>query len=354
MKLADFDYKLPKKSIAQKPKHPRDHSRLLVYDRKKDKISHKKFYQITDFLQTGDLLVFNNSKVFPARLLGKKQTGGKVEILLLEQIKAKIWKVMLGAKNKKIGMKIFFDKDLSAKVIKRINDLEWEIKFNYKGDLIKKIEKIGLVPLPPYIKSKEKQTKLKLVSSVAERKQYQTIYAKKYGSAAAPTAGLHFTNKVLNQLKKKGVNIAYVTLHVGLGTFAPVRTQDIKKHKLHAEKVEITLSNIKKILKAKKQNKRIIAVGTTSVRVLEGVLGQNLERFKKQKKAWQGQVNIFIYPDYEFKIINGLITNFHLPKSSLIMLVAALTGRTKILDIYNMAIKKGYRFYSFGDAMLII
>jgi len=341
MKLADFDYKLPKKLIAQKPKHPRDRSRLLIYKRQKDQIIHDYFYNIHKYLKKGDLLVFNDTKVFPARLIGKKQTDGKAEVLLLENIKEKVWKAMVGAKNKKPGMKIIFNDKLSAVLKKRMSDMEWEVKFEYAGNFYEIIEKIGLVPIPPYIKSKEKQSKLK--------KEYQTIYARKFGSAAAPTAGLHFTNKVLDKLKEKGIEFASITLHVGLGTFAPVREENIKKHKLHSEKVEITKPNIDKILKAKKENRRVIAAGTTTVRVLEGVLGE-----KNIKKEWKGKVDIFIYPGYEFKIINGLVTNFHLPKSSLLMLVSALIGRTKILNIYNTAIEKKYRFYSFGDAMLII
>jgi len=340
MRLSDFDYHLPQNLIAQKPKHPRDRSRLLIYNRQKDQIVHDKFFNITKYLQKGDLLVFNDTKVFPARLLGNKQTGGKVEVLLLEQVKPKLWNAMVGAKNKKQGMQIIFNDKLSAILKNRISDIEWEVEFKYSGDFYTIIETIGLVPIPPYIKSKEKQSKLK--------KEYQTIYAKKFGSAAAPTAGLHFTKKVLNQLKKKGIDFANVTLHVGLGTFAPVREENIKKHKLHSEKVEINKTNLQKILKAKKEGRRVIAIGTTSARVLEGVIGK-----KKINDAWKGQVNIFIYPGYKFKVIDGIVTNFHLPKSSLIMMIAALIGRKKILDIYKIAIKKKYRFYSFGDAMLV-
>ncbi len=341
MKLSDFDYNLPKELIAQKPLHPRDKSRLLVYNRQRDKIIHDKFFNIDKYLQKGDLLVFNDSKVYPARLIGKKLTGGKVEVLLLEQIENKTWKALVGVKNKKKGMKVIFSDKLEAELVNRISDMEWQVKFKYSGDFYKIIEKIGLVPLPPYIKSNEKQAKLK--------KQYQTIYAKQFGSSAAPTAGLHFTKKVLNKLNKKGIETAFVTLHVGLGTFAPVRSEDIEKHKLHSESIEINKTNLEKLLKAKKQGRRIIAVGTTSARVLEGAIGQ-----KQIKKAWKGKVDIFIYPSYKFKTIDGIITNFHLPKSSLIMLIAALTGRAKILSIYNKAIQKGYRFYSFGDSMLIL
>jgi len=341
MKLSDFDYNLPAKLIAQKPKHPRDHSRLLIYNKAKDKVIHEKFYNIDKYLQKGDLLVFNDTKVFPARILGNKETGGKAEILLLEELQKDIWKAVVGTKNKKAGMKIFFGKNLIAKLLERIDDMEWKVEFCYRGNFNKIIEKIGFVPLPPYIKSTQKQSKLK--------KEYQTIYAKKFGSAAAPTAGLHFTNKVFSQLKKKGIQTANVTLHVGLGTFAPVRDENIKKHKLHSEKVEINKINLNKIIKAKKEGRRIIAVGTTSARVLEGVIGS-----KQVKNSFKGETSIFIYPGYKFKIIDGIITNFHLPKSSLIMLIAALIGRTKILNLYKLAIKKGYRFYSFGDVMLII
>ncbi|MFZ5365559.1 MAG: tRNA preQ1(34) S-adenosylmethionine ribosyltransferase-isomerase QueA [Patescibacteria group bacterium] len=341
MQLSDFDYHLPIKSIAQKPKNPRDSSRLLVYNRRNKKIVHDHFYNISKYLNAGDLLVFNDTKVFPARLLGKKETGGKAEILLLEEIKKNVWKAVVGAKNKKPGMKILFGKDLTATLQKRLDDLEWQVKFDCRGDFYKTIEKIGQVPLPPYIKSKEKQSRLK--------KEYQTVYAKKFGSAAAPTAGFHFTKNVLSELKKKGIEFAYVTLHVGVGTFAPVRAENIKEHQLHSEKVEINETNLNKIFTAKAKGRKIIAVGTTSARVLEGVIAA-----KGIKKAFKGQTNIFIYPGYKFRLVDGLITNFHLPKSSLIMLVAALMGRVKILDIYKLAIKKKYRFYSFGDAMIII
>ncbi|HUT21882.1 MAG TPA: tRNA preQ1(34) S-adenosylmethionine ribosyltransferase-isomerase QueA [Candidatus Bipolaricaulota bacterium] len=341
MRVIDFNFNLPKNLIAQKPATPRDSSRLLVYARKTKALSHEKFHNLDKYLNKGDLLVFNNTKVFPARLLGKKETGGAMEVFLLEEKKKNVWQALVKGKNKKAGQKIIFDKVLIAVLSKQINDFEWLVKFEYKGDLRKKLEKIGQVPLPPYIKSSESQSNLK--------KQYQTIYAKKQGSVAAPTAGFHFTEQVLKKLKAKGVKFAYVTLHVGLGTFGPLRQAKVEDNKLHYEKVEINQTNFNKINKAKEAGRRVITVGTTTARTLEGAMGA-----KAVKKAWSGELNTFIYPGYKFKIIDGLITNFHLPQSSLMMLVAALIGRTNILNAYKTAVKEEYRFYSFGDAMLIL
>jgi S-adenosylmethionine:tRNA ribosyltransferase-isomerase len=344
MELKKFDYNLPKNLIAQKPISPRDHSRLLLLSKKNGRILHKHFYDIIDYLKSGDVLVLNNTKVMAARLIGKRAiTHGKVEVFLLNKVKTNIWECLIGGHKRKENLEVEFSGGLKAKFLKNNFNGTWNVKFNKSGaDFMKLINKIGRVPLPPYIK---REQKLK-----SDQKNYQTIYAddKKIGSVAAPTAGFHFTKKLINQLKKKGVQFEYVTLQVGLGTFAPVKVDDITKHKMHAEYVEVNKKTINNIIKAKKQGRRIIAVGTTSVRTLESV-------FKKVSVKNQAfWTDIFIYPGYKFKIIDGLITNFHLPKSTLLMLVSAFASREKIFKAYQQAIKKKYRFFSYGDAMLII
>jgi S-adenosylmethionine:tRNA ribosyltransferase-isomerase len=377
IKLSDFNYLLPKELIAQNPANPRDHSRLLVLDKKSGRIEHKHFYDIVDFLHKGDLLVLNNSKVFPARLIGHKHlTGGRLEIFLLhkkhdqdfsEKKDVDRWICLVGGRGGKPGLKIEFNQKLSAMITQNNQDGSYEIEFNQAGkNLMREIEKIGHVPLPPYIKREL------LKADQKDKQSYQTIYAndQKSGSVAAPTAGLHFTRKLLDKLKQKGVQIEYVTLHVGLGTFAPVKTEDVTMHKMHAECVELNKKTIEKIFKAKREGRRIIAVGTTSVRTLEameaelGIRNWKLEIKEKRKENNRVdyrrqnnlyfQTSIFIYPGYKFKIIDGMITNFHLPKSTLLMLVSALAGKQLIGQAYQAAIEQGYRFFSFGDAMLII
>ncbi len=345
MELNDFNYNLPQQLIAQEPCQPRDHARLLVYDRKLGKTKHDFFYNLTNFLSANDVLVFNNTKVFPARLIGYKDSGGKIEIFLLKKIKYNIWQVLVGGKRKQQGTKIFFNKKLLGTLLKHNPDNTWEIKFNLTGKKFWQVlNKIGQTPLPPYIKKNAKLS------------DYQTIYAKKIGSVAAPTAGFHFTKNLLYKLIKQGVQIEYITLHVGLGTFAPIKTKYISRHHLHAEWVKIDKNTANQLNHAKQQGKRIIAVGTTTVRTLEALTNNN-GRIKPANK-W---INIFIYPGFKFKFIDGLITNFHLPQSSLLMLVAAFLtkaknkrlGINKLHKIYNLAIKKKYRFYSFGDGMYI-
>lgn len=363
MKLSLFDYHLPHELIAQKPIRPRDHSRLFVYHKKQNKIQHKYFYNLPEFLKTGDVLVLNNSKVFPARLNGKKITGGKIEIFLLKpedhrsdlgnplgQTYGKqqnIWEVMIGGKIKNTQEKITITKKLFCTPIKKNSDNTWLVKFNLSGNQFwQQVEKYGQTPLPPYIKTK------------SNLKKYQTVYAKIKGSVAAPTAGFHFTKSLLNKLKKQGVQIEYVTLHVGFGTFAPVKTNDITKHNMHAELGEIDSTTAARLNQAKRQGRRIIAVGTTSTRTLESFCNsinrQHIFTLKPGKK-W---TDIFIYPGYEFKFVDALITNFHLPKSTLLMLLAAFLGNKKIgikilHRLYKIAIQKKYRFYSFGDGMFI-
>lgn len=360
MNLKEFDYYLPKNLIAQKPIKPRDHSRLLVLKRRNPetaemavKIEHKRFYDIADYFKQGDVLVLNNSKVFPARLIGKKErTGGKIEVFLLNALrgvlplknKGNTWNCLLGGHGRKEGLKIRFGKKLRCEVKKNNNDGTWEVKFNLSvKKMMEVIEKIGHTPLPPYIKRPASKENAK------DKKDYQTIYANKnkFGSAAAPTAGFHFTSRLIKKLKKKGVQFEYITLHVGLGTFSPVKEEDIRKHKMHPEWAEISRQTTERILKAKKEGRRIIAVGTTSARALESALN------KKGRNGFSGWVNIFIYPGYKFKIIDALITNFHLPKSTLLMLVSAFAGKKNIKKAYETAVRRKYRFYSFGDAMLI-
>ena len=352
MELKDFDYKLNTKLIAQKPTDKRDGSKLLVYNVKNDKIEHRLFLNLADYLQAGDVLILNNSKVVPARLLGKKQTGGKAEIFLLSQVNTNQWQCLVKTRGKKINSDIYFEKNLTCKITSRQDEV-FSIKFNKSGKQLQKIiDQIGLTPLPPYIKRDAKRGE--------DKQKYQTVYAndKKLGSVAAPTAGLHFTKSLLNKLEKKGVQIEYVTLHVGLGTFQPVKTDDIKKHKMHAEFVEVDKKVIKNIIKAKKENRRVIAVGTTSVRVLESTVAKSLQQ--SNIKNICEAVNIFIYPGFKFKIVDMMITNFHLPKSTLLMLVSAFlqnkgveNGTREIKKIYKIAQAKQYRFFSYGDAMFI-
>jgi S-adenosylmethionine:tRNA ribosyltransferase-isomerase len=351
MHLKDFDYDLPKNLIAQTPSNPRDHSRLLVLDKKTAALEHKYFFNIVDYLNPGDVLVLNNTKVFPARLMGrKKETGGKIEVFLLrENKKQKTWQCLLGGGGRKENLEITFDKNLQGEILKNNNNGTWEIKFNRVGkSLMAVIEKIGRMPLPPYIKTKDDKSALRKA-----KERYQTVYAEenKIGSVAAPTAGLHFSKVLLKKIKAKKIEIEYVTLHVGLGTFAPIKAEDITKHKMHAEWAEMDKKVLAKILKAKQEKRRVIAVGTTSARVLETVF--NKLNSSTTKNNFSGWTNIFIYPGYKFKAVDALITNFHLPNSTLIILVSALAGRDKIFKAYQEAIKKQYRFYSYGDAMLI-
>ncbi|MDP2587072.1 MAG: tRNA preQ1(34) S-adenosylmethionine ribosyltransferase-isomerase QueA [Candidatus Komeilibacteria bacterium] len=341
MKLSDFDYHLPQQLIAQKPVSPRDHSRLMVLDKKKKTIIHRHFYDLPDYLNKGDVLVLNNTKVFPARLMGhRKDTGGQVEVFLLRESGRGVWEVLIGNRRKKVGQVIQFGKGLECQIIKQIDASIWQVRFNQSGSRFDKlVEALGQIPLPPYIKSSEKKSKL--------QGQYQTVYAKTKGSVAAPTAGFHFTKPLLIKLKKKGVQIEYVTLHVGLGTFAPVKVNDIKKHQMHSEWASIDKKTAERLNQAKRQGHRIIAVGTTSSRTLESFAG------KGKIKSGNQWTNIFIYPGYQFKFVDSMITNFHLPKSTLMMLISALAGRSFILKAYQEAVKKSYRFYSFGDAMFI-
>jgi len=359
--LADFDYYLPKNLIAQKPVSPRDHSRLLILRKLNAKIEHKHFYDILDYLNKGDVLVLNNTKVMAARLIGKRaETGGRVEVFLLNKASlhfpftkgaGEVWQCLVGSHRRKENLKVEFTGGLKAEILKNNLDGTFNIKFNKSGTaFMRLVKKIGLAPLPPYIKRDSIASLSRQAAGLRDDKnKYQTVYAdeKKLGSVAAPTAGFHFTPLLLKKLKNKGVQIEYVTLRVGLGTFAPVKVDDITKHKMHSEYIEINKKTLGNIIKAKSEGRRIIAAGTTSVRTLESVFS------KKELRSHRGWTDIFIYPGYKFKIVDAMITNFHLPKSTLLMLVSALAGREKIFKAYEEAIKKKYRFYSYGDAMLI-
>ena len=340
MKTDDFDYELPKELIAQTPLKKRDESRLLVLDKKTGCVEHKKFYDITNYLNKGDALVINDTKVIPARIIGQKEdTGAIIELLLLKDSTGDTWECLAKPQKRlKIGAIISFgDGLLKAKVCEIKDEGITIVQLIYEGILMEILERLGTMPLPPYIHKKLK-----------DQSMYQTVYAKDYGSAAAPTAGLHFTNELLQKIKEKGVKIVHVTLHVGLGTFRPVMVEDVKKHQMHSEHFIFSKEAADTLNEVRKQGGRIIAVGTTSVRTLESVLERS-DKFVPMV----GDTSIFIYPGYKFKAIDMLITNFHLPKSTLVMLVSALAGRENILNAYKIAVDKKYRFFSFGDAMLI-
>ena len=339
MKVTDFDYELPEELIAQTPIEKRDESRLMVLDRKEQTIEHKHFKDIIDYLEPGDVLVRNNTKVIPARLYGKKETGAKVEFLLLNNMEKDIWECIVRPGNKlHIGAKVIFgDGLLKAEVLDTMPGGTRKVEFHYEGIFNEILDKIGLMPLPPYIHE-----------SLKENDRYQTVYAKYEGSAAAPTAGLHFTPELLKKIEEKGIDIANVTLHVGIGTFRPVKEDTVEAHQMHSEHFYIKEEDCEKINKAKKSGHRVIAVGTTSCRVLETIADDN-----GYVKPTEGDTQIFIYPGYKFRCLDALITNFHLPQSTLVMLVSALAGKDYIMKAYKGAVEQKYRFFSFGDAMLI-
>ena len=348
----DFYYDLPEELIAQTPVEPRDSSRLLVYDRNTGKTEHKVFRDVAqylnageifrdiiDYLNAGDVLVVNNTKVLPARMYAHTANGGAVEVLLLKRLDRDKWEVLVKPGKKCTrGKKLTVSEELSFTVEDITDSGERIVKFEYDGVFEEILDRIGNMPLPPYIKQKLK-----------DKSRYQTVYAKTDGSAAAPTAGLHFTPELLKSLREKGVEIAEVLLHVGLGTFRPVKEDIITEHKLHSEYYEVDEKAAETINRAKREGRRIIAVGTTSVRTLESVADEN-----GFVRPCHGNTEIFIYPPYKFKCVDALITNFHLPESTLIMLVAAMTGREQVLSLYNTAVDEGYRFFSFGDAMMIV
>lgn len=340
MKTSDFYYDLPEELIAQTPVEPRNSSRLMVLPRNGGKIEHKHFYDLPEFLKPGDCLVLNNTRVLPARLYGTREdTGAVVEFVLLRQHGNKLWECLAGpGKKAKTGYKFRFSDKLTATVTDVLEDGNRMIEFACEGDFFAVLDEVGQMPLPPYIKEKLK-----------DKERYQTVYSKDAGSAAAPTAGLHFTKEMLENIRAMGVNIAYVTLHVGLGTFRPVKVEDVTQHKMHTEHYYIPEEAAKTINETRKNGGRVICVGTTSCRTVESCA----KKYGEIKEC-SGDTDIFIYPGFEFKCMDGLITNFHLPESTLIMLVSAFAGYDNIMNAYNIAVKEKYRFFSFGDAMLIL
>lgn len=350
MLLSDFDYHLPPELIATAPVEPRDQARLLVLDKTTDSLKHDNFFNLLDYLRPGDLLVANNSKVIPARLRATKATGGQVEVFLSKNL-GSCWEALIKGRVQ-LGSELTFSPTLKATLTSALTDGVWQLTFNLSGsDLLQELEAIGEVPLPPYIVKARQQ------ASRTDKQDYQTVYAAadQQGSVAAPTAGLHFTTQLIERLQSAGVEMDYLTLHVGLGTFLPVKTDDPTQHKMHSEWAQLDAGLINKIIQAKATGRRVIAVGTTSARALEYAFAQlQLTTFEHlQSDDFAGWVDIFIYPPYQFQVIDGLITNFHLPKSTLLMLVSALAGRDSILHAYQEAIESHYRFYSYGDAMLI-
>ena len=341
MKTSDFYYELPEELIAQDPLHDRASSRLLVLGKETGEREHTDFHHIVDYLHKGDCLVLNDTRVIPARLIGQKEdTGGKVELLLLKRKQDNVWETLVKpGKKARPGAKIVFgDGILTARVLQIVEEGNRLVQFSYEGIFEEILDRLGQMPLPPYI-----------THELKEKERYQTVYAKYEGSAAAPTAGLHFTKELLQEIEKKGVVLAHVTLHVGLGTFRPVKVEDVANHHMHTEYYRVNKDAADKINAAKARGNRVICVGTTSCRTLESATGTD-----GILKAGSGWTDIFIYPGYQFRLIDALLTNFHLPESTLMMLVSALAGREQIMAAYEEAVKERYRFFSFGDAMLII
>ncbi|MBQ3572642.1 MAG: tRNA preQ1(34) S-adenosylmethionine ribosyltransferase-isomerase QueA [Clostridia bacterium] len=338
LKTSDFYYNLPEELIAQTPVYPRDSSRLLCYNKQEDKIEHKHFYDIENMLKPGDLLVINDTKVYPARIFAYTQNGGKVEVLLLKRLNLTDWEVLVKpGKKAKEGVRLVVNEELSLQVLQRTPTGERVIRFEFDGVFEDILSRAGEMPLPPYIREK-----------LADQSRYQTVYCNKEGSSAAPTAGLHFTVELMKRLEEKGVEFARVQLNVGLGTFRPVKSENILEHEMHVEYYNIDAKEAEKINRAKKEGRRVIAVGTTSVRTLETVADEN--GFVREAS---GDTGIFIYPPYKFKCVDALITNFHLPESTLIMLVSAYLTREKTLSLYELAVEEKYRFFSFGDVMFL-
>ena len=339
MKTSDFDYHLPESSIGQTPAEPRDSSRLLILHRDSGDVEHRIFRDLSLILRPGDLLILNRTRVIPARIFAKKETGGHVELLLLRRRDELTWEALVGGKGLRVGKKVRVDGGPQAEILEILEGSERLIKFSEPIEPY--FSNVGNVPLPPYIHEK-----------LSDPERYQTVYSRDVGSAAAPTAGLHFTPQLLDELKEKGVKLAYVTLHVGLDTFAPVTEDNPEEHKIHTEWCELSQETADLINETKQLGGRVIAVGTTSVRTLESAARQTANH-QSPITAFIGPTNIFILPGYQFQIVDAMVTNFHLPKSTLIMLVSAFAGRERILQTYETAIQEGYRFYSFGDAMFI-
>lgn len=340
MNLHDFFYELPQELIAQTPLEHREQSKLLVLDKKTGKMEDRHFCEIVELLNPGDCLVLNDTRVLPARLLGqKKDTGGNIEFVLLHQDEKDIWEVMVkpGKRAKSGDVFTFGNHSLEAEVMKVLDNGNRVVRFSYQGEFLPLLDQIGIMPLPPYIKK-----------TLSEKERYQTVYSKDLGSAAAPTAGLHFTKELLEKIISKGILIVYLTLHVGIGTFRPVKVENIEEHQMHSEYYTISQESAKTINTCRANGGRVVCVGTTSCRTLETVADQN-----GRVKGAQGWTNIFIYPGYQFKIVDAMITNFHLPESTLIMLISSLAGKDHVMTAYQHAVEQKYRFFSFGDAMYI-
>lgn len=347
MRIDDFDYMLPEELIAQKPEKQRDNCRLMIMDRQSRTVDHKHFYDILDYLREGDCLVLNNSKVLPARLFGfKEKTGAKVEFLLIKRIEGDKWETMVKpGKRLKPGDRVSFGEGFCADILDYGEDGTRIVSFDYEGIFMERLEELGKMPLPPYIERE---------STSSDKEMYQTVYCKEEGSVAAPTAGLHFTEELLQKAEEKGVKLAYVTLHVGIGTFRPVKCENVEDHHMHFEEYSVSQKAAQTINQTLKSGGRIVSVGTTSTRTLESAAYFDEEAGRCLVKAGEGSTGIFIYPGYTFKIIGALITNFHLPKSTLLMLISAFYDREKILEAYEIAVEEKYRFFSYGDACLIV
>lgn len=347
MKIDEFDYELPKELIAQKPSEKRDVCRMMVLDRQAGTIEHKHFYDCIDYLNPGDCLVLNNSKVLPARLFGEKEgTGAKVEFLLIKRMEGDRWETMVKpGKRLKPGDSVAFSDNFRADILDYGPDGTRIVEFKYEGIFMERLEELGKMPLPPYIERE---------STLEDKDMYQTVYCKEEGSVAAPTAGLHFTEDLLQKAQDKGVRLAYVTLHVGIGTFRPVKCENVEDHHMHFEEYFVDEETAETINDTILKGGRIISVGTTSTRTLESAAYADESSGKSLVRAGEGSTGIFIYPGYEYKIVDALITNFHLPKSTLLMLISALYDREKILEAYQIAVEEKYRFFSYGDAMFII
>ncbi|MBI4745037.1 MAG: tRNA preQ1(34) S-adenosylmethionine ribosyltransferase-isomerase QueA [Deltaproteobacteria bacterium] len=373
MNINDFGFTLPEELIAQEPCEERDHSRLMVVNRDGGMIEQRLFFEIIDYLKPGDLLVINDTRVIPARLVGKKGAGGKAEIFLLERDSGgeDVWECLVGGKRIRPGVFIQFSDNLKGEVLEEVGDGRFKIRFHTDRPFEEVLEEVGQVPLPPYIRrggdcprftdEAQRSRRIGTVPVIQDKERYQTVFAEKNGAVAAPTAGLHFTDALLKKIKEKGIDTAPVTLHVGPGTFLPVRVENIKEHRMLPERYEIPSASAEKINRAKAEGRRVIAVGSTSLRTLEATATSLSPLLQGEGKGgvWgvkdgKGKTSIFIYPGYTFKVVDALITNFHLPKSTLLMLVSAFAGKELISKAYREAIEKKYRFYSYGDAMIII
>lgn len=339
MRTSDFDYELPRERIAQTPLEPRDSSRMLVLDRAAGKLTHRFFYDLPYYLKPNDLLVLNQTRVIPARLYAHKDSGGKVEVLLLRQEDGLTWECLVGGKGMRMGRRVTFEGGMQGEVVAELEGSRRLLRFN--APIQDQFDQIGEMPLPPYIHQR-----------LEDRERYQTVYGNQLGSAAAPTAGLHFTHRLLEEVRGMGVNTAAVTLHVGLDTFAPVHEDDPRQHKIHTEWIEISPATVEAIERAKAAGGRVIAVGTTSARVLESAAAP--AGSPHRARAYSGPTELFILPGYQFRVVDAMITNFHLPKSTLLMMISAFAGRERVLEAYRTAIELEYRFFSFGDAMLIL